>query len=95
VIAALAADVGRQSRTVRKAFTRELKGTLEFLARQVPGKSSSRQVESAAAAFSCMVGALILARAASDNEFSDRILKAAVARISDLIRPRKRPHRNI
>ncbi|MFZ0660628.1 MAG: TetR/AcrR family transcriptional regulator [Candidatus Binataceae bacterium] len=95
VIAALAADVGRQSRTVRKAFTRELKGTLEFLARQVPGKSSSRQFESAAAAFSCMVGALILARAASDNELSDRILKAAAARISDLIRPRKRPHRNI
>ena len=91
VIAALATDVARQSKTVRRAFTRELKSTLEFLAHQIPGKSPSRQFESAASAFSCMVGALILARAASDNDLSARILNSAAARVADLTKSRKRP----
>lgn len=94
VIAALATDVARQSKTVRRAFTRELKSTLEFLACQMPGKSSSRQFETATAAFSCMVGALVLARAARDDELSVRILNAAAARVADLTKARKRPRRN-
>lgn len=95
VIASLAADVAHQSKTVRKAFTRELKNTLEFLARQMPGNSSARRFESAAAAFSTMVGALILARAVNDSTLSEQILSAAAARTVDLARARKRPRRNI
>jgi TetR/AcrR family transcriptional repressor of nem operon len=95
VIASLATDVSRQSKTVRKAFTRELKSTLEFLAHQIPGGTSSRQFERAAAAFSCMVGALILARAVNDNELSERILNAAAERVTELAKAGKRPRRNI
>ena len=94
VIAALATDVARQPKTVRKALTTELRSTLEFLAHLMPGKSSSRQFESAAAAFSCMVGAVILARAVSDDELSRRILDAAAARDADLTKTRKQSRRN-
>lgn len=94
VIAALATDVARQPKTVRKAFTTELRSTFEFLAHLMPGKSSSRQFESAAAAFSCMVGAVILARAVSDDELSRRILDAAAARVADLTKTRKQSRRN-
>ncbi|MGC1676432.1 MAG: TetR/AcrR family transcriptional regulator [Candidatus Binataceae bacterium] len=94
VIAALATDVARQPKTVRKALTTELRSTLEFLAHLMPGKSSSRQFESAAAAFSCMVGAVILARAVSDDELSRRILDAAAARVADLTKTRKQSRRN-
>jgi TetR/AcrR family transcriptional repressor of nem operon len=89
-VAALAAEVARQPKTVRRAFTRELEATIEFLAKQMPGKSSSRRRERAAAAFSCMVGALILSRAVSDNILSELILNSAAQRTLEFARPRRR-----
>ncbi|MHB8384004.1 MAG: TetR/AcrR family transcriptional regulator [Candidatus Binataceae bacterium] len=93
VIAALANDVARQSKTVRKVFTAEIESTLKFLTSLMPGKSSSRRLESAAAAFSCMVGAIILSRAVSDEDLSEQILTAAAARTADLTKSRKRQRR--
>ncbi len=94
VIAALATEVGRQPKAIRKAFTRELKSTLKFLGGVMPGKNPSDQFESAATAFSCMVGALILARAVNDDALSNRIMKAAAARVADFTRISGKKTRN-
>lgn len=82
VVAALASEIARGPQSLRKAFTEELKTTTEFLVRSLPRSRSMRARDSAIAAFSCMVGALILSRAVYDSKFSDEILGAAARRIS-------------
>jgi TetR/AcrR family transcriptional regulator, transcriptional repressor for nem operon len=77
VVAALGADIARQPRAIRRAFTTETKKALEYLAEQVPGGDMARRRENAIAAFACMIGGLVLARAVSDENFSEVILKAA------------------
>jgi len=81
VVAALGASVARQPRTVRAAFTRELKDAVDFLAELVPGTDPARRHADAIAAFACMVGGLILARAVEDERFSARILRATAKRL--------------
>ena len=68
-------------RTVRAAFTRELKDAVDFLAELVPGTDPARRHADAIAAFACMVGGLILARAVEDERFSARILRATAKRL--------------
>jgi TetR/AcrR family transcriptional regulator, transcriptional repressor for nem operon len=74
VVAALGPDIARQPRRVRQAFTREIKDDLEFLSKLMPH-------EDAIAAFAAMVGALVLARAVSDEDLSDSILKSTANRV--------------
>jgi TetR/AcrR family transcriptional regulator, transcriptional repressor for nem operon len=81
VVAALGASVARQPRTVRAAFTRELKDAVDFLAELVPGANPAQRHADAIAAFACMIGGLILARAVEDERFSAQILRAAAKRI--------------
>ena len=50
---------------------------------------SARRYDDALMAFASMAGALILARAVSDEALSDRILKTAAKRIIDSPRPRR------
>lgn len=81
VVAALGPSIARQPRKVRAAFTAELKDAVDFLAALVPGDRPSRRHEDALAAFACMIGALILARAVDDRRLSEQILDAASKRI--------------
>src|SRR5437879_4163401 len=81
VVAALGPSIARQPRTVRAAFTQELKDAVDFLAGLVPGTGPSRRRGDAIAAFACMTGALILARAVDDKRFSGQILEAAAKRV--------------
>jgi len=81
VVAALGPSIARQSRKVRAAFTAELKDAVDFLAGLMPGDGPSRRHEDALAAFACMIGALILARAVDDGRLSGRILDAASKRV--------------
>lgn len=76
-LAALACEMPRQSRDVREAFTVGLKGMLGRL-RELIGEGSKRgkRDEQALAAVASMVGALVLARAVTDTELSDEILRA-------------------
>jgi len=80
-IAALGADVARQPKAVRDRFTEALEGTLETLADLFPGKTAPHRHDEAIALFSEMLGALILARAVSDESLSRRILKTAANRL--------------
>ena len=84
LVAALSGDIARQPRVVRRAFTRELKDLLELLAGLMADDASSRRYENAIAAFACMVGAMILARAVSDEALSSRILKSAAKQVSKI-----------
>src|SRR5215510_12128974 len=56
VVAALGAEIARQPRSVREAFTEELKAGLEFLAGVMPGEDPARRREDAIAAFAAMAG---------------------------------------
>jgi len=81
VVAALGPSVARQPRKVRAAFTGELKDAVDFLAALVPGNGPSPRHDDALAAFACMIGALILARAVDDRRFSAQILEAAAKHV--------------
>jgi TetR/AcrR family transcriptional repressor of nem operon len=81
VVAALGGEIARQPQSVRDAFTAELKDVLEFLAELMSGDDPARRYEDAIAAFASMAGALILARAVSDETLSDLILKTTAKRL--------------
>jgi TetR/AcrR family transcriptional repressor of nem operon len=81
VVAALGADIARQPHSVREAFTKELEDVLEILARLMPGDDPSRRYDDAIAAFTGIVGALILARAVNNEILSERILQATAKRV--------------
>jgi len=89
VVAALATDIARQPRRVRQAFTREIKDDLEFLSRLMPNGDNSSSYEDAIVAFASMAGALILARAVSDDELSNLILKSTAKRVIKRAKVRK------
>src|SRR6266849_2774548 len=67
VVAALGSEIARQPRSVRDAFTREFKNLLNVLAELMREEDPSRSNEDAIAVFASMAGALILARAVSDE----------------------------
>ncbi len=81
VIAALGSEIGKQPDRVRNAFTAELRDALEFLAGVMPPARHSRRYDDAIAAFASMAGALILARAVSDENLSKRILESTARRV--------------
>ena len=74
-VAALAAEIAHESRSSKKAFTRALERLLCALEGVVPGdaKEDRRRRLRAAAA---LVGALVLARATSDQRLAAELLSA-------------------
>jgi TetR/AcrR family transcriptional repressor of nem operon len=94
VVASLGADIARQSRSVREAFTKELEDVFEFLARLMPGDDPSRRYEDAIIAFAGMAGALILARAVNDETLSERILQTTAKRVIHRANVRGPVHRS-
>jgi TetR/AcrR family transcriptional repressor of nem operon len=82
--ATLAIDVSRQGPSVRHAFTDGLRELVEFLTSKLPGRSKAVKRQKALFAWAALAGAMMLARAVDDPEFSDEILNAVTASISDL-----------
>ncbi len=80
-MAALGPEVARQSHTVRRAFTDELRPFLEYLSSIVQGTSSSRRRQKALATYASLVGALIVSRAVDDPTLSNEVLAAVAATI--------------
>ncbi len=76
---ALAGDMSRQTPRVRRAFTTRFKRYSGRLAALLPhrGRHQKERQDTALALLSGMAGAILLARAVSDPELSDRILTAA------------------
>ncbi len=82
VVAALGSEIARQPRTVRDSFTREFKHSLESLTDLMRKENPAAGKDDAVAAFVSMVGALILARAVSDDTLSDQIMKSTAKHIT-------------
>jgi TetR/AcrR family transcriptional repressor of nem operon len=82
-LAALGADVARQDKRVRSAFTAGLEPFLELLSDIIPGRSRAVRRRKAIATTAAMIGALILARAVDDPALSDEILAATSLDLSE------------
>ena len=78
-MAALGPEVARQSHTVRRAFTDELRPFLQYLSSVVQGSSTSRRRQKALAAYASLVGALVVSRTVDDPELSNEVLAAVAA----------------
>jgi len=75
-IAALASDTARQSDSVRRSYEEGVKALVEILAEAMPQETAVERRSAALAAFSALVGSLILSRAVLSEEFSNEILDA-------------------
>jgi TetR/AcrR family transcriptional repressor of nem operon len=80
-MAALGPEVARQSHTVRRAFTDELRPFLRYLTGVVRGSSNTRRRQKALTAYASLVGALVVSRAVDDPALSDEVLAAVAATI--------------
>ena len=80
-MAALGGDMPRQGEVVRRSFTRIVKGAAARLAEKLPAGTPRARKDEMLAAVSSMVGAMILARAVDDQEFSDRILSVTRSKL--------------
>ena len=72
--AALSGDAPREAEPIKAAFAQELENSLDSLARRLPGRNGRRR---AIVSTALMVGALMLARSATDPRLRDEILEAA------------------
>jgi len=79
LFAALGADVARQPRSVRRAFTDGLRKRIDAIGDLLPGRSAAARRRKAVATVAGLVGALILSRAVDDPAFSDEILEVTAA----------------
>jgi len=66
---------------MRRSFTRIVKGAAARLAEKLPAGTPRARKDEMLAAVSSMVGAMILARAVDDQEFSDRILSVTRSKL--------------
>jgi TetR/AcrR family transcriptional regulator, transcriptional repressor for nem operon len=73
-VAALASEAIRQDHGTRAAMTSSLKRQIELLSRTAPGADKAHKRRAAIGSWAAMVGALILARASNEADFSDEIL---------------------
>lgn len=81
-MAALGAEVARNSKPVRATFSKTVRATVELLMQVVTGKSKQAKRERALAFYSSLVGALVLSRVVDAPELSTEILKATLASVS-------------
>src|SRR5262249_39700178 len=88
---ALAADMSRQPAPVRRAFTDSFRRYSARLATLLPGRHKADREETALALLSGLAGAVMLARAVSDPDLSDRILNASRQFYLDAVHQQLKP----
>jgi TetR/AcrR family transcriptional repressor of nem operon len=81
-LASIGGDVARQESPVRHAVTEGVKALVDVLASVTPGKSKAARRRAALAAYSSLIGALVLARAVDDAKLSEEILRATAASVA-------------
>ena len=82
-MAALAADVLRESPSARAALTAGLTWHIDRLSRIAPGEDAAGRRRAAVRAWSAMIGALILARVSDDEALSQEFLDDARSWLAD------------
>jgi len=78
-LATLGSETPRQAPEVRQVCARRLKEMVDLVERQLPGWGEPGQHEKALGVLSCLVGAMVLARAADDARLSSAVREAAKA----------------
>ncbi|MBC7481615.1 MAG: TetR/AcrR family transcriptional regulator [Rhizobacter sp.] len=78
-LATLGSETPRQAPEVRQVCARRLKEMVDLVERQLPGWGEPGQHEKALGVLSCLVGAMVLARAADDAHLSSAVREAAKA----------------
>lgn len=73
-LAMLGGEIARQSPGVRRRFTRAFQQVVERVAGVLPGADEDTRRDQSLALLSGMIGAMVLARAVSDRDLSDRLL---------------------
>jgi TetR/AcrR family transcriptional repressor of nem operon len=73
----LAAEISRQPLSVRRAYTQGFNDLIKRLAGYMPGKDTEQKCEKARLLISGMAGSMMMAKAVSDRELSDKILAQA------------------
>jgi TetR/AcrR family transcriptional repressor of nem operon len=74
LLPALAADIGRQSDTVKSAFTDSLKENMTRFSNYMPARSNKEKLNQAFMLISGMAGAVLIARAIDDAKLSKVLL---------------------
>jgi len=77
-IAALGSEMPRQAPRIRRAATRRIKEMIDLVARQSPDWGQPDAHERALVTVATALGALVLARAVDDPQFSDALREAAL-----------------
>jgi TetR/AcrR family transcriptional repressor of nem operon len=80
-LAALGTEMPRQAPEVRQVCARRLKDMVDLVERQLPEWGAPGRHEKALAVMSCLVGAMVLARASGDKRVSKDVRNAAKALI--------------
>jgi TetR/AcrR family transcriptional repressor of nem operon len=80
-VPSLGAEVIRQGPEARRAFTRGILGLVDALARLMRRRGEARRRAAAIATLASLVGAVVLARAVDDRDFSDEILASTADHI--------------
>jgi TetR/AcrR family transcriptional regulator, transcriptional repressor for nem operon len=78
-MAALASEISKEESPLRNPFTRKVKQIIETTASHFPWRSKKTAKGDSIRMLASMVGAMILARAVEDEEFSDEILREVKA----------------
>jgi TetR/AcrR family transcriptional repressor of nem operon len=76
-IASLGPEASRASADVRATLTRSIRRQIDRFSAASPGTTPAQRRRAAIAAYSVMVGAVVLARIVDDEKLSDEILGAA------------------
>ncbi|HEX2886637.1 TetR/AcrR family transcriptional regulator [Vineibacter terrae] len=79
--AALSGDVPREGALVKSAFSEALEGSINALADRLGDKNSAKAREQAILSLATLVGAVVLARTATDTGLRDEILSAAKTKL--------------
>jgi TetR/AcrR family transcriptional regulator, transcriptional repressor for nem operon len=79
LFAALGSEVSRQGKAVRHIFADGLEKFFAILSEAAPGKTKAEKRKRSIAAFSEMVGAMVLARAVNEPELANEILRTVTS----------------
>jgi TetR/AcrR family transcriptional regulator, transcriptional repressor for nem operon len=85
LFAAVGGDVARRRKPVRRVFTDGFEKLIVILAKAAPGRTKAEKRKRAIAAFSEMVGAMVLARAVGEPTLATEILQVAMSDLTSKI----------
>jgi TetR/AcrR family transcriptional repressor of nem operon len=85
LLPALGADLSRQSKPVRRAFTNSLKANMGKIARYMPGNNDNNRLARAMMFVSSMAGGILLARTINDPVLSNLLLASVRTQLLGLL----------